>query len=126
MTPQDMAMERQDLQRMLEQARDLMRAGARGAAQDLLNQLRNMLENMRAGVMEQPSGQQTQANRMMRDLRDLAQRQQQLMDQTFRQAQQGKAQQAASSRAINPARTALKAAQAPRRKRPFAAAWKSS
>lgn len=92
-SPQDMAMERQDLQRMLDQARDLMRAGARGAAKDLLNQLRNMLENMRAGVMEQPSGQQTQANRMMRDLRDLAQRQQQLMDQTFRQAQQGKAQQ---------------------------------
>jgi len=91
-SPQDMAMERQDLQRMLEQARDLMRAGARGAAQDLLNQLRNMLENMRAGVMEQPSGQQTQANRMMRELRDLAQRQQQLMDQTFRQVQQGRAQ----------------------------------
>ena len=89
-SPQDMAMERQDLQRMLEQARDLMRAGARGAAQDLLNQLRNMLENMRAGVMEQPSGQQAQGNRMMRDLQDLAQRQQQLMDQTFRQAQQGK------------------------------------
>jgi uncharacterized protein (TIGR02302 family) len=91
-SPQDMAMERQDLQRMLEQARDMMRAGARGAAQDLLNQLRNMLENMRAGVMEQPSGQQVQANRMMRDLRDLAQRQQQLMDQTFRQAQQGRPQ----------------------------------
>ncbi len=91
-SPQDMAMERQDLQNMLNQARDLMRAGARGAAQDLLNQLRNMLENMRAGVMEQPSGQQTQGNRMMRDLQDLAQRQQQLMDQTFRQAQQGKNQ----------------------------------
>ena len=91
-SPQDMAMERQDLQRMLDQARDLMRAGARGAAQDLLNQLRNMLENLRAGVMEQPSGQQVQANRMMRDLGELAQRQQQLMDQTFRQAQQGRAQ----------------------------------
>jgi hypothetical protein len=102
MTPQDMAMERQDLQRMLEQARDLMRAGARGAAQDLLNQLRNMLENMRAGVMEQPSGQQTQANRMMRELGDLAQRQQQLMDQTFRQAQQGRAQQGGKQQGNQP------------------------
>jgi hypothetical protein len=92
-SPQDLAMERQDLQRMLDQARDLMRAGARDSAKDLLNQLRNMLENMRASVMEQPSGQQTQANRMMRDLRDLAQRQQSLMDQTFRQMQEGKGRQ---------------------------------
>lgn len=93
-SPNDMNVGRQDLQNMLNQARDLTRAGARGAAQDLLNQMRNMLENMRAGVMEQPSGQQTQAGRAMRELGELAQRQQSLMDQTFRQAQQqGKGQQ---------------------------------
>lgn len=91
--PEDMAMEGQDLQRMLEQARELMRAGARDAARDLLAQMRNMLENLRAGVMERPSGSQAEASKMMRDLRGLAARQQSLMDQTFRQWQEGKNRQ---------------------------------
>jgi hypothetical protein len=64
-----------------------MRSGARDAARELLAQLRNMLENLRAGrpmpgqMGEGPGGE------MMRQLQDLIRRQSQLLDQTFRQSQ---------------------------------------
>ncbi len=38
---------RQDLQRMLDRARDLARTGSREQARDLLSQLQEMLENLR-------------------------------------------------------------------------------
>lgn len=85
--PRAQIMNSTDLQRMLEQIRDLMRSGARDAARELLAQLRNMLENLRAGrpmpgqMGEGPGGE------MMRQLQDLIRRQSQLLDQTFRQSQ---------------------------------------
>jgi uncharacterized protein (TIGR02302 family) len=77
-----------DLQRMLEQARQLARAGAREQAQALLSQLQNMLENLRMlgpGQMRQGAG---EAQQMMRGMRDMMQRQQQLLDRSFRAEQQ--------------------------------------
>ncbi|HEY0526240.1 MAG TPA: TIGR02302 family protein [Stellaceae bacterium] len=81
---------RDDLQKMLDRARDLARTGAKDAARDMLSQLQNMLENLRAarpGQMQQ--GGDSQARQMMRNMRDLMQRQQQLLDQSFRQSRQG-------------------------------------
>jgi uncharacterized protein (TIGR02302 family) len=79
-----------DLQRMLDQARELARAGERDKARELLSQLQNMLENLRMarpGQMQQRGT--NEAQQMMRGMRDLLQRQQQLLDRSFRAQQQG-------------------------------------
>jgi len=86
-----MRIERRDLQRMLDQARQLARTGARDAARELLAQLQQMLENLRVGqdmAGQQPGG--SEAQQMLRGLQDLMQRQQNLTDRTFRRTQQGR------------------------------------
>lgn len=80
-----------DLQRMLDMARDLARNGAREQARELLSQLQNMLENLRLarpGQMQQQPG-SSQAQQMMRDMHELMQRQQKLLDRSFQAQQQG-------------------------------------
>jgi uncharacterized protein (TIGR02302 family) len=79
-----------DLQRMLDQARDLARNGARDQARELLSQLQNMLENLRMarpGQMQEQG--QGQAQQIMRGMRELMQRQQNLLDRSFQAQQQG-------------------------------------
>lgn len=87
-------MDREDLQQMLDQMRQMAETGSRDAARQMLSQLQQMLENMRAGTMAQQGqqGQNQQAWEMMRQLQELSQQQQQLMDQTFQQSQQGQQQ----------------------------------
>ncbi len=87
--PNALMVQREDLQRMLDQARELLRGGAREAARDMLSQLQEMLENLRAMPLGQMQGRMAEAQRMMGDLGKLAQRQQELLDRTFRQSQQG-------------------------------------
>lgn len=85
--PPDMNLETlrsQDLERMLDRIEDLARSGARDAAQQLLSELQNMLDNLRAGM---PMMADPQAGQMMQSLNELGEmirRQQQLMDQTHR------------------------------------------
>ncbi len=80
-----------DLQRMLDRAGELARSGARDQARELLSQLQNMLENLRAARPGQAQQRGTnQAQQMMRGMQELMQRQQQLLDRSFRaQRQQG-------------------------------------
>jgi len=79
-----------DLQHMLDRARELARDGARDQARELLSQLHNMLENLRmAKPGEMPQRGAGQAQQMMRGMHDLMQRQQQLLDRSFRAQQQG-------------------------------------
>ncbi len=90
LTPNEvMPVERQDLQRMLDRARELAEVGAREAARDLLARLQELLENLRA-ALEDGGGDQAsqQAMQMMRDLDSLTERQQQLLERSFRQSQQ--------------------------------------
>src|SRR6266446_2273682 len=78
-----------DLQRMLDRAGELARSGARDQARELLSQLQNMLENLRAarpGEMQQRGA--NQAQQMMRGLQELMQHQQQLLDRSFRAQRQ--------------------------------------
>jgi uncharacterized protein (TIGR02302 family) len=78
-----------DLQHMLDEARQLARAGARDEAQALLSRLQSMLENLRAvGPGELRPG-SDEAQQMMRGMRDLMQRQRRLLDRSFRAEQQG-------------------------------------
>jgi uncharacterized protein (TIGR02302 family) len=74
-----------DLQRMLDRARELAHSGAQQQARELLSQLQDMLENLRTarpGELRQRGG--NEAEQTMRGLRDLMQRQQQLLDRSFR------------------------------------------
>jgi uncharacterized protein (TIGR02302 family) len=84
-----------DLQRMLDRARELARSGAQQQAREMLQQLQDMLENLRMarpGEMNQRGN--GQAQQMMRDLRNMMQRQQQLLDRSFRaQRRQDQGQQ---------------------------------
>ncbi|MSP52231.1 MAG: TIGR02302 family protein, partial [Alphaproteobacteria bacterium] len=77
-----------DLKEMLRRAEELSRMGARDAARQLLSQLQQMLENLRAGVM--PSQRQQGGQQAMLGLNDLMRQQQQLLDQTFRSQQRGR------------------------------------
>ena len=83
-----------DLNRMLDRLRDMARSGAKQQARDLLNQLREMMENLRAAEQgmagDQGDGQGGQ--NALRELGDLMRRQQQLLDRTFRQSQRGQQQ----------------------------------
>lgn len=91
--PNDEVMRRKDLQDLLDTARELAEAGARDAARDLLAQLQQMLENLRAGMAAQgQSAEQQRAMEMMNQLDSLRQRQQQLLDNSFRRSQDGEGQ----------------------------------
>ena len=84
----------QDLQRMLDQIREMARSGNRDAARQMLAQLQNILENLRRARM---AGQQGQMNaemmKMLRELQEMAQQQRGLLDRTFRNARQRDGQQ---------------------------------
>ncbi len=88
MSREGMQLERQDLQKMLDRARELARGGARQAARDLLAQLQEMLENLRT----QPGGETdpatAEAMQMLDDMDRLTRGQQELLDQTFRRSQE--------------------------------------
>ncbi|HXQ53648.1 MAG TPA: TIGR02302 family protein [Stellaceae bacterium] len=77
---------RQDLQRMLDRARDLARTGSREQAMNMLQQLQQMLENLRMARPGEMMGGQNQA---MKQMNDMLRRQQQLLDRSFRRSQQG-------------------------------------
>lgn len=85
-----MRIDRNDLQRLLDQARQLARTGAKDAARDMLSRLQDMLENLRA-MQAQPGEMQDggEAQQMMKGMQDLIQRQQGLLDRTYRRSQRG-------------------------------------
>ncbi len=78
----------QDLQRMMDMIENLARSGARDAAQEMLAQLNRILENLQAGTPQMGNpNQQSQLSKWLDQLGDLMGKQQQLMDQTFKQSQ---------------------------------------
>jgi uncharacterized protein (TIGR02302 family) len=85
--------ERRDLQEMLDKAREMLRSGSKEAAREMLAQLQQMLENLRAGRMQ--AQQPSQGQQALSDLQKMIQLQQQLLDRSFqmdrqqRQGQQG-------------------------------------
>src|SRR3546814_5864592 len=92
MDPNAQMLRPQDLQDLVERAREMAKTGAREAAADLLAQLQEMLENLQAGQPMMGEG-QSEAMEMLRDLDELSRRQQELLDKSFRQSQQGQGEQ---------------------------------
>ncbi|MDA0240774.1 MAG: DUF4175 family protein, partial [Proteobacteria bacterium] len=86
-----------ELQKLLDQARELMRQGSKEAAQQLMAELQRMLENLQRGLArrggqqqqmsEQQRQQQREAQQAMRELRDIIRRQQELLDKTFKRSE---------------------------------------
>ncbi len=76
--------DRQDLQRMLDRARELMRSGQREAARQLLSQLREVLENLQvARGQQRPSPEQ----KALSDLQKMIELQRNLLDRSHRMQQ---------------------------------------
>lgn len=77
-----------DLQKMLDQMRDLAKSGAREQAMQMLQQLQQMMENLQANPMAMMQNEaMQQALDMMRDMEELLRQQQELLDESHREAQ---------------------------------------
>ncbi len=96
LNPDNLALGQQDLQDMIDRARQLAEMGADEAAADLLSQLQQMLDGMRAGTqlgnLQQQQG-ESQAQQLMQDLQGIIGDQQELLDETFQRNQDGKREQ---------------------------------
>lgn len=84
---ENITLNRNDLKKMLDRIRELMKSGQRDAAKQMLSQLQNMLENLRARRFARPGQQQQRAMQMLNDLQNIIRDQQKLLDKTFREAQ---------------------------------------
>ncbi len=88
--PNTQLMDSSQLQELLDQAREMAQSGARDAARELLSQLQNILENLRAMPFGQMmTGEGQDALQTLRNLEELMQRQQELLDRSHQRAQQG-------------------------------------
>ena len=75
----------EDLARMMDQIENLARTGSREAAQPLLNELQQMMENLEAGrSMQAQQGDGGEMNQALDKLGDMIRRQQDLMNRTFK------------------------------------------
>jgi uncharacterized protein (TIGR02302 family) len=84
-----MELTREDLQSLIDQAEQLSESGAREAARNLLAELQQILENLRADPMlAQPQDGSNEAMELMQAMEDLIRGQQNLLDRTFQQSQQ--------------------------------------
>ena len=99
MDPTQQFSDMQDLQKMLDQAQELMRQGSREAAKEMMAELQKMLDNLRGALAQRNGGQQRQqmseaqrqqqkeAQQSMQELRDIIRRQEKLLDDTYKQQQ---------------------------------------
>ncbi|MEC8173164.1 MAG: DUF4175 family protein, partial [Pseudomonadota bacterium] len=82
------ALTRHDFKKLMDQIRKLANSGSRVDAKRMLSQLKNLLENMRTGQMAQMSPRGQKSMKILNKLQSLIKEQQQLLDQTFRNARE--------------------------------------
>lgn len=80
----DRMTDRGELQTMMDRMRSMAETGARDAARRMLSQLQNMMDRMQTAGPDQGVAERNQAFDLMRRLRELAEKQQELQDDTFR------------------------------------------
>ncbi len=84
----DQLVSSEDLQSLIEAARELARSGQMDAAREMLAQLRELLENLRANPFaQQMDDANRQAMQMMQEMERMIDEQQQLLDRSFDRAQ---------------------------------------
>ena len=76
-----------DLQNMLNRLENLARSGSREAAQQLLSELQQMMENLQMASPDANSGQESEMEQELDELGDMIRQQQDLRDRTFKQGQ---------------------------------------
>jgi uncharacterized protein (TIGR02302 family) len=81
---QGQPMSREELQKMLDAMEELSKGGANDMAQQLLDELDRILQNLQMGQGNQQGEGQGEMDEMMQGLGDLMRRQQRLMDETQR------------------------------------------
>lgn len=83
---QNQQLSQQDLDQMMKNLEDMTKAGSRDQAQQMLAELRDMLERLQSGQMSQQQAQRgQQMQKKMDELGGLVGRQQRLMDDTYRE-----------------------------------------
>lgn len=91
--PRDMGlryMGSDELQRLIQEARQLARTGAREAAQRLLAEMQRLLDSIRAGLESGGRAADAEkARRLMDGLRNMTKEQRELLDRTYRRMRQG-------------------------------------
>ncbi len=80
-------LDRKDLDNMVDRMKDLSQNGNRDAANEALSQFESMMRNLRMAERMPPNSKAAQAWNAMRQLHDLADKQQQLNDKTYRRSQ---------------------------------------
>jgi uncharacterized protein (TIGR02302 family) len=87
--PNNQQLSQQDLERMMQNLEDMTKAGSREQAQQMLAQLRDLLERLQSGQMSQQEAQRGQMMmKKLDELGGLVGQQQRLMDETYRQNRQ--------------------------------------
>ncbi|MET4806991.1 TIGR02302 family protein [Limibacillus sp. MBR-115] len=87
-------MGREDLQQLLDAARQMTEAGANESARELLAQLQQMLENMRAATSgSQEARERREAMETMERMNGMLGRQRELLDRSFERSQRGEGDQ---------------------------------
>lgn len=93
MDPNARVLRQQDLDEMLNQIEDLARTGAHDAAREMLSQMQQMLENLRAGRPQMQQGRSaSEMSDALNQLGEMIQRQRELMDESFQLDQQSRRQ----------------------------------
>ncbi|MEX2311597.1 MAG: DUF4175 family protein, partial [Rhodospirillales bacterium] len=88
--PDQSQMQTQDIQEMLDRIKELAQTGNRDAAEQMLAQMQQMLEQLRQGMkMQDANPAMAKAKKMMDGLRALTDDQQKLLDRTFQESLQG-------------------------------------
>jgi uncharacterized protein (TIGR02302 family) len=88
-----------DLKNMIETARQLLRSGGRESAMQMLAELQRMLEDIRSGLRSGDGrAERAEAQAMMQALHELSDRQQRLLDDSFRRLREQRAQQERGTR----------------------------
>lgn len=81
---QNQMLSQQDLERMMQQIEEMAKAGSREQAQQMLSELRDILERLQAGQSSQAQSEASkQMMEMMSELGDIVGQQQRLLDDTF-------------------------------------------
>ncbi|WP_421856625.1 TIGR02302 family protein [Oricola sp.] len=90
-SPENMQqLEMQNLEEMLDRIEELAKSGSREQAQELLSQLQDMMNNLQMGRHNQQQGDgQNRAQQQMNELGEILRRQQELMNETYRQNRRG-------------------------------------
>jgi uncharacterized protein (TIGR02302 family) len=87
---QNQMLSQRDLERMMRDIENMARQGSRDNAQQMLSQLRDLLERLQSGRMARQQNQQNQQlSDMMNQFGDVIRQQQQLLDDTFNEQRQG-------------------------------------